>query len=160
MHPEFASYKDGALIKKNAFVLKNMLKKNNIQVDKFGARQHYLRWQVPDTWQHYEDAGIEYDTTLSYADHIGFRCGICYEYPVFNFKTREQLKLKEYPLIVMDGSGIDYMGLSYEEMEKRTIRLKHSCEKYNGNFVLLWHNDMFIDTKLNVLYRKISCIFY
>ena len=47
-------------------------------------RQHYLRWRAPTTWQNWEDAGLDYDSTVGYADHVGFRAGTCYEYPIFN----------------------------------------------------------------------------
>jgi len=30
------------------------------------------------------DAGMDYDSTLSYADRPGFRCGTCSEYPAFD----------------------------------------------------------------------------
>jgi hypothetical protein len=40
-----------------------------------------------------DEAGIDYGSTLSYADHAGFRCGVCYEYPAFDIKKRKQLKL-------------------------------------------------------------------
>ena len=33
----------------------------------------------------------------------GFRAGICYEYPLWNFEKREKFaNLKEFPLILMD----------------------------------------------------------
>ena len=41
---------------------------------------------------------MEFDSTLSYADKEGFRCGVCYDFPVFDFLERRQLKLREFPL--------------------------------------------------------------
>ncbi|MGI6455406.1 MAG: DUF7033 domain-containing protein [bacterium] len=46
--------------------------------EKIGGRQHYLRFQVPDTWHIWEQHGMAYDSTLGYADHEGFRCGTCH----------------------------------------------------------------------------------
>ena len=48
------------------------------------------------------DAGLDYDTTVSFADTPGFHCGVCYEFPVFNVLTRQKLPLIERPLVVMD----------------------------------------------------------
>ncbi|MEG2515996.1 MAG: hypothetical protein RSA61_04095, partial [Acidaminococcaceae bacterium] len=131
--------------KKDCTRLQAVLRENKIACNKLGGRQHYLRWTAPETWQYYEDAGLAYDTTLSFADHIGFRCGICYEYHPFNVRTRKKLNLLEYPLIVMECSGLDerYMQLSYDEMLQRCVRLKAQCEKHHGNFVILWHNSRF-----------------
>ena len=52
------------------------------------GRQHYLRFKVPYTWQVWEDNGLEFDSTMGYAEKEGFRCGTCYSYSVYNFLTQ------------------------------------------------------------------------
>lgn len=54
---------------------------------------HYLRWGHPTTLQAWNDAGMDYDSTLGYADSPGFRCGTCFEYPAFNPITQQQLAI-------------------------------------------------------------------
>jgi len=156
VHPSFESYKSSDVMEDSVNRLKSCLA-DLATDDAIGGRQHYLRWKNPDTWRHYENSGLKYDTTLSYADHIGFRCGTCYEYSVFDIKERKMLQLKEYPLIVMECSGLDdcYMGLSHEEMCRRSIKLKQYCEKYAGNFVILWHNSRFIEKAEVDVYKTI-----
>ena len=73
----------------------------------WGGRQHFLRWENPTTWQNWEDAGLDYDSTLGLSHHTGFRCGTCFDYPVFNLVTRTALKLRERPLIVMDSALLE-----------------------------------------------------
>ena len=91
---------------------------------------------------------MEWDTTLSYADHEGFRCGTFWEYPVFNFITRKQLSLREKPLIVLEGSLFTYQPeLTDQDFINKTIGLINKCKKYNGSFVYLWHNSSFIHDK-------------
>lgn len=108
------------------------------------GRQHYLRFEAPMTWQVWENNGMEWDSTLSYADREGFRCGTCYEYSVFNFLTREKLKLKEKPLIVMDGSFVTYQPeITPLDMQLKIQALVDKCRKYKGTFVFLWHNSSF-----------------
>ncbi|SFM05040.1 polysaccharide deacetylase family protein [Pelosinus propionicus] len=157
LHPSYVSYKDGQEVKRETERLHSIYQDSGIKQLQMGGRQHFLRWQCPDTWQHYEDAGLTYDTSVSYADHIGFRCGVCYEYSVFNLRTRHALKLKERPLIVMECSAIDnqYMNLSHIEALQRIIRLKNICRKYYGDFIILWHNNRFVDEKEVELYKKI-----
>lgn len=43
-----------------------------------------LSWKTPDSWRILEKAGLRYDTTLSFADHEGFRCGVYFLYKPFN----------------------------------------------------------------------------
>ena len=49
-----------------------------------GCRNHYLKFVVPDTWELLRNAGFCYDTTLGYADCIGFRNGMCHPFRPFN----------------------------------------------------------------------------
>ena len=95
---------------------------------------------MPQTWQVWEEAGMEWDATLSYASVPGFRCGVCYSFPVFNVQTKKQLKLVERPLILMEQSCIHYLKQSPEEMKKTAQQLIEQVARYQGEFVLLWHN--------------------
>lgn len=157
IHPGFGSYQTGKLIKGDADKLRQMIVKENLPVEQFGGRQHYLHWAAPATWEYYEDAGITYDTTLSYADHIGFRCGICYDYPIYNVVTHTRYNLREYPLAVMECSGLEerYMNLSHKEMLARCQVLKEKIRKYQGTFVILWHNTSFMTAEDVECYRGI-----
>lgn len=94
----------------------------------------------------WEKAGMSYDSTLSYADRPGFRCGTCFEYPAINPITKETLNLRIRPLIAMECSAISvgYLGLDTgkKAMDKFN-QLKCACESVNGCFTLLWHNSEF-----------------
>ena len=146
IHPGFGSKDSGNFIKSDVDRLKKMIAIEKLGIENFGGRQHYLHWTCPDTWSYYESAGIVYDTTLSYADHIGFRCGICYDYPVYDIIKHERYRLREYPLEVMDCSGLSeqYMNLTHEEMIRFSLELKRKVRKYKGTFVILWHNTFFM----------------
>ena len=138
-HPSYNAYNNLALFKKEKKKIEDIIGENLV----FG-RQHFLRFEVPTTWQIWEDANMEWDSTLSYADKEGFRCGCCYPYSVFNFLTRKKLQLKERPLIVMEGSIVNYQPeIDPDTMEKKICSLKEKVKKYNGEFILLWHNSSF-----------------
>lgn len=107
------------------------------------GRQHFLRFEVPFTWRIWEENGMEFDSTLGYADREGFRCGTCYDFPVFDFLQRRKLQLREYPLIVMEGSFTTYQSIEPIVMENRINMLISKVKRYNGNFVYLWHNSSF-----------------
>lgn len=103
------------------------------------GRQHLLRFEVPTTWQIWDDAGMSVDSSLGYPEQPGFRCGTCYAFPVFNFLTRQTLSLYESPLICSD-SLIDHLRLSPEEAEQEVRWVYTEVQRYQGNFVLQWHN--------------------
>ena len=159
LHPSYNSYLSSAQTCKEFKILQAVCEKENIQQNLWGGRQHYLRWNNPRTWQNWEDAGLTYDSTLTFADMAGFRCGTCYEFPVYNLLTRKTLKLVERPLIVMESSVLDewYMGLKKDLSEafNYIVSLKKTCRQYNGNFTLLWHNSRFEEPEYRNLYQQI-----
>jgi len=143
VHGSYQTYKDKEKAKLQKKILDDILSSLSISQKIEGNRQHYLRWDSAITPSVLEYAGFTYDTTGSYADRPGFRYGVCYEFSMFDFLNRKKLKLKQRPLIVMECSIIDeaFMGLGYSEKTVQIIQdLKQKCFKYNGNFVLLWHN--------------------
>lgn len=107
---------------------------------RYGGRQHFLRFRVPDTWRDWEKTGLTYDSTLSFADHEGFRCGTCHPYRPFDLEQNRELGLWEVPLIVMDGTLRQYRGLTPEEGRRRILSLADQCRAVEGTFTLLWHN--------------------
>jgi hypothetical protein len=120
-----------------------------------GGRQHYLRFSVPQTWRLWESAGYEYESTLGFASHIGFRCGICHEYPVFDLVTRQPLALRERPLVVMDQTLFAdcYMNLDSETAREQVEKAKATCRKFNGDFTFLWHNSELESERNRDMYR-------
>ena len=120
------------------------------------VRQHYLRFDVNTTFRTMGQVGLKYDSTLGYAEREGFRCGTCYEYPIYDIKNDIQLNIKERPLIVMDVTLIDYRNLSISEAFEKVNILYSRCKAVGGNFVILWHNTTVTRRTLwyNELYKK------
>lgn len=137
--------------------LRKVCKESDINQEINSSRQHFLRWKTPETFQYLENAGVKYDSTLTYAEVPGFRTGSCYEFPVFNVKTRKQLRLIERPLVVMEASLLanKYMNLSISKAKEKALELKKECVKYDGTFSVLWHNNEFSDCEKRELYINI-----
>lgn len=141
-HGSYESFRNAGLVGSEFGRLFNIAAAEGVTQAEWGGRQHYLRWEAPTTWQAYDDAGLAYDSTLSYADLPGFRCGTCYEFPVFNLLTRRTLTLRERSLTVMEASLLKpaYMGLNIADAVKMVVALSDQCRRYGGDFSLLWHN--------------------
>ncbi len=145
LHPSYETYQNSEQTKLEFEKLLKVCAEEKIQQGYWGGRQHYLRWKVPVTWQNWANAGLDYDSTLSYADYAGFRCGICYEFPVYDLEQRKRIPLIERSLVVMEGSvlGEHYMNLNGSEALDYMHKLKQYCQQFNGDFTLLWHNSSF-----------------
>ncbi len=126
-----------------------MLEKDNLDgvvMDKhYGCRQHYLRWRTPVTWRIQEQAGILYDTTLTFADYAGFRCGYCLPFQPFDLLANRKLNIWEVPLIVMEGTlqAEQYQNLTPDEAYEYIMQLFKAVHNVSGIFTLLWHNSSF-----------------
>ena len=119
-----------------------------------GYRNHYLRFKVPDTWEYLSQAGFKYDTTLGYADCVGFRNGMCHPFRPFNLNTGREIDIVEIPLVVMDGTLDRYMRLDASKAWELIRRLIDNIEQCHGIFTLLWHNTYMDDKRLG-FYEKI-----
>jgi hypothetical protein len=113
---------------------------------KHGARQHYLRFRVPDSWRNLERLGFAYDSTLGFADHEGFRAGTCRRFRPFDVQFDRSLELWELPLIVMDATLNRYRGLTPMQGKERILELARRCMSVGGTLTLLWHNSSFNDS--------------
>jgi len=121
----------------------------------WGVRQHYLRFENPQTWRSQESAGLDHDSTLGFADRIGFRAGTSREFPVFDLLTSRTLKLRERPLVVMDGTLFEYMGLGLDEAASQTRAIVDSCRLHGGDAVLLYHNHTVAGARPAAHYRDL-----
>ncbi len=116
---------------------------------------HYLRIEIPTTLRELARTGITYDSTLGYADQIGFRCGTCNEYQAVDPVTAIPINIKIRPLLVMDQTVINqrYMGLGCgADAEDKIFRIKERCRKIGGQFSMLWHNSTLVSKSQRRLY--------
>lgn len=143
LHPSFMTYKDSEQTKLEFDKLRRHAEQVSIHQDLWGGRQHYLRWDPEITKRNWEKAGLSYDSTLGYADHVGFRAGTCRDHKLFDPIERREVNLIERPLMLMDVTLVDkhYMDYGYSQKAYETIQnLKEQCALYGGSFNFLWHN--------------------
>ena len=157
LHASYHSYRDRDQIEFELKRLQQICSDLGISQAEWGGRQHFLRWESPITWQCWSDVGLNYDNTLTFHDHVGFRCGVCYEYPVFDLRQRRQLTLRERPLIVMDVTLVSpaYMHLNFREILNKVLHLYSICKVFQGDFTFLWHNSRLISKREKQLYKNI-----
>lgn len=158
LHGSYNTYQDIQQIKKEVNSLKTTMNELNINQEKIGCRQHFLRWKTPVTATYLNNAGLDYDTTLSFADRPGFRCGTCHEYPMYDLNNRKALHIIQRPLIVMESSIIAsrFMDLGYsDEALEMFLSYKKICKQFDGNFTLLWHNSHFTTKNDKIFYKRL-----
>jgi hypothetical protein len=123
-----------------------------------GGRQHFLRWR-PSTWVSWEKAALAYDSSVGFADAIGFRAGTAVPYHPWLMEQGRESALLEIPLVAMDCTPVDYMGLETAAILAAMAALVRRCEAVGGVFTLLWHNSSVIEQPYASLYPRILSLF-
>lgn len=140
MHGSYHTYRNAALLQRERMSLIDACRIAGADAGVIGNRQHYLRWDAGQTADHLEHAGFTYDSTGGYPDNPGFRYGSTRTFPMWSWTRQAPLKLRQHPLILMEGSVISYLKLGYSAEAFDLMRtLKKAALKY-GDFTMLWHN--------------------
>ena len=113
------------------------------QLNNLGGRFHYLMMRIPETWKIIEKSGLIYDSTLGFAEMIGFRNGYCYPFQPYDFENDTHYSFWEYPMNVMDKTLMqpEYLHLKPSEAIVKVQTLIDEIHKWNGFFILNWHNN-------------------
>jgi hypothetical protein len=146
-HAGYDTFHDAARTRDEFARLRRVAESEGVTREHWGGRQHFLRWENPVTWRNWSDAGLSYDTTLAYAEAVGFRAGTCHDYRVFDLEQRRPLDLRERPFQVMDVTLFAYMGLSREAAFTTVMELAAECRRYGGCLGVLWHNSEVMRTR-------------
>jgi len=156
LHPGYKCFDNPNLFKKSADSLKSTLSDMGIVQSELGGRMHYLRWDAKTTPKLWDDNGFDYDSTLSFAELSGFRCGTCHPFPMYDLVNRKPLKVIQRPLINMESTVIasKYEAKGYsDESVYRFNQFKRTVEENRGEYVLLWHNTHFDNDKDEEIYK-------
>ena len=121
----------------------NVLKK--LGFNPTGFRTHYLHFDYQKSFSILEQAGIQYDSTLGYWEHIGYRAGISFPFYPFNLKENRPFRVLEIPLIVMDTTLFSHLAMNLNPVSayNRLIGLLNRSAKYQSHNSILWHNTTF-----------------
>jgi hypothetical protein len=141
IHPSHGTHVDADRTREEVARLIRVAEGEGVHQERWGGRQHFLRWANPDTWRNWEAAGLHYDSTLAYSEAVGFRTGTCHPYRVFDLHARRALDLRERPFQVMDVTLLSSMALSLDAARAAVLDIAAQCRRYDGALGILWHNN-------------------
>lgn len=136
IHPSYYTMKDEERLKHEKKLLEGIL---NFQVIR--SRQHFLRVDLPETYQHLLDVGITEDYTMGFAKHYGFRAGTCTPFYFYDLDFEIQTPLKLFPFAVMDGTLKDYLNMTTKKSFETIEKLVEEVRKVDGTFITIFHNE-------------------
>jgi len=138
LHPSYFTMRDFNKLKKEKKRLESII---NQTVTK--SRQHFLRFDLPETFQNLVDLDIKEEHSMGYASHYGFRAGTCTPFYFYDMEHEIQTPLKLFPFAVMDVTLKDYLQFSNKKSFQIMMQLAEEVKKVNGTFITLNHNETF-----------------
>ncbi|MCT4580938.1 MAG: polysaccharide deacetylase family protein [Flavobacteriales bacterium] len=150
IHPSYQSYLNQEQQEKECKRLAEILGKA-VTI----SRKHFLRLNIPETYRIYEKIGLKADYTMGYADHVGFRAGICTPFSFFDLLEDKETSLLVHPFSYMDGTLNQYMNLPVEEAIVKVQQLKEEVKAVEGQFIGVWHNETLNDKGIWKGWRKV-----
>lgn len=136
IHPSYASFLNADQIS---------LEKDNLaaitEKSITSSRQHYLRFQLPNSFRDLISAGITDDYSMGFAEHLGFRSGTARAHNWFDLENNESTGLTIHPFVYMDGTLREYMKIRQEESKLKIKNIYDEVQLFGGDFIFLWHNE-------------------
>jgi hypothetical protein len=134
-HTGFWSYNDPAEIVRQRKAMEAVLGSRIV-----GARNHYMRFRTPRTWEVLAEAGFRYDSTYGYPDMIGFRNGVASAFVPYNRDKGPEVPILGVPVMVQDWTMMYWMRLTPEESLRQVTGLMDAVAKVHGVLTVLWHS--------------------
>ncbi|MEZ4924204.1 MAG: polysaccharide deacetylase family protein [Crocinitomicaceae bacterium] len=109
------------------------------------SRFHFLRFDLPNSYELLREADIHKDYSMGFSDNIGFRAGTSFPYYFFNLSTNAYTNLLIFPFAYMDGVLKDKLKLAPEEAEHEIREMMDRVKKVGGLYMCIWHNSSITD---------------
>ncbi|MCA0930994.1 polysaccharide deacetylase family protein [Lutimonas saemankumensis] len=136
IHPSYFSMKNDSKIKKEKQILESIV---NFPIKR--SRQHYLRIEIPETYQHLVDLEITEEYSMGYASHYGFRASTCTPFYFYDLDFEIQTPLKVFPFAAMDATLKDYLNFTPKRSFNTFMKLAKEVRKVEGTFITIFHNE-------------------
>ncbi len=140
LHPSYRSAGNSSILQKEIHTLSAITGKKILS-----SRQHYLKFNLPESYRQYLEAGIREEYSMGFASSIGFRAGTSKPFNFYDLERETETSLRVIPFQVMDRTLKDYMNLSPETALQKIKQLVDAVRLVKGTFVSIWHNDAFSD---------------
>ena len=154
LHAGFDAAYEGGRVAEEFALLRQAAERVGVEQPEWGGRHHYLRWRPECSWGQWNAAGLDYDSSVGFAESPGFRCGTTRRFPVWDLGQERELRLVERPLILMESTLFNYQRMSGEAALECGLKFARLCRAYGGEFVLLWHNHNLLTRGSRELYTS------
>lgn len=154
IHPSWQSGNDTTVLKNEINNLSSIL---NAPVQ--SSRQHFLRMQLPSTYQQLIALGITKEHSMGYGSINGFRASYANAYFWYDLKNELKTTLEIHPFCYMDATAIFKLGYAPYEAKKELQDFYKIIQSVNGNMICIFHNNFLTDQVALYEWKKMYASF-
>ncbi|HEY1112818.1 MAG TPA: polysaccharide deacetylase family protein, partial [Chitinophagaceae bacterium] len=135
LHPSWASNSEPHLLATEKGVLEEIIGKPVTL-----SRQHFIRWELPQTFRRLLALGITDDYSMGYGSINGFRASIATPYYWYDIEREEQTSLLLHPFAFMDANALFEQKQTPQQSLKELLFYYHAVRETGGTLTTIWHN--------------------
>ena len=143
IHPSFEASTNGTLFSQELKKLESVVGSKILK-----SRNHYLRFIWPKSLDILENEKIYEDSSLAFAERIGFRCGTGFKYRLYHLDNDRESDVYETPLVFMDSAFLKEGKRNSEGMDERFLKFWKE-NKGRTQLVFNFHNNRFEESDRN-----------
>lgn len=136
LHPSWQSGDNNDLLKSEKRQLEAM---SETRIDK--SRQHFIRFELPGSYDKLIDAGFTDDYSMGYGSINGFRASVASSFNWYNLEKEEETPLRIHPFCFMDANSYYEQKQGTGETMQELLHYLSVCRKVNGTLTCIWHNN-------------------
>ena len=150
IHPSWQSGDDHTLLTEEIKTLSGITEKQVLC-----SRQHFIRFNLPDTFRRLLDNGILFDFSMGYGTINGFRASVSSPYYWYDLEKEQQTDLMLFPFCYMEANSFYELKDSPEQAFEEMQKLYQSVKDVHGTFSIIWHNSFLGTDALYTGWREI-----
>ncbi len=147
LHPSWQSGDDASLLKKEKQQLQAMTAHGRDALSGLNdstitrSRQHYIRFDLPNSYNKLIEAGFTDDYSMGYGSINGFRASVASSFNWYNLEEEEETTLRIHPFCFMDANAYYEQKQDTAKTMEELMHYLSACKEVNGTFTSIWHNN-------------------
>ena len=150
LHPSWRSSTAAGILEKEKMTLEDI---TGIEVR--ASRQHYIRLNLPQTYEQLRAAGIREDYSMGYGSINGFRASVASSFFFYNLEKEEATDLLVHPFCFMEANSFFEQRLTAEEALREMLHYYNEIKGVGGTYITVWHNHFLGADKLYAGWKEI-----
>ena len=135
IHPSWQSGDNHSLMSTEKKTLEDIVKLKVTQ-----SRQHYIRFELPNTYRYLMEAGIQQDYSMGYGSINGFRASVAVPFYWYDLNVEQVTDLKIFPFCYMEANSFYEQKQTAEQSFEELMHYYNEVKNVNGMFITIWHN--------------------